>query len=449
MADETVVKTNSKEVKRRAANKNAPPKRVTVADLKDVPKDNLGRVDANAEVTLEEAAKMGALDPQSALTNEMLRRTANGEKLSYGVQHGSEGWDICVQLMKLKGTWPNGRVDVKSIRPEENYPPINDLTAVESGAHMYEYLSRLYSKDQRVTIQLKYYGDSDLRLTCEFVLPARQQQPAAPQQSYGQPPWHSQPWQQPQYPAPGFPPSPGAGYAYPPQQPQAPQQQQQPPAPPALPPQAVQQGMTAQEVGQMLQQQQAWMMQFADYMRQQQPQQPAAPAAPAQPQQPTVIEQMGAFTSMFQGMILPLLRANGTVPDPAAAPAPPKSLLEQVKDLGAIVALGKEMWGSGDAKVDEGMITVLDGPGGTKIPINKESGDMPKGLAMIMGLGSLAEKIETAVKPVAAMRMAQMQQEMERQKQLNQPVQQQQQHQLPSGLPTGLPQTDDDNDPLG
>lgn len=186
-----------------------------------------------------------------------------------------------------------------------------------------------------------------------------------------------------------------------------------------------------------------------EWTRSQQPQQ--APLPPA-PQQPSITELMTAMTSMFSGMILPLMQANGTAPNPAAAP--PKSLLEQGKEMVEFYRMSKEISGDTGEKPDDSKIGMMDGPGDTKIPFNKDTGDIPKGMAMWMGISAMAEKIEKAVAPIGMLHMQRAQMEMEQ-------VKQQQNLQVQTGLPnmpilaTGV-QTqattsvdeDDETDPL-
>lgn len=457
--DNGVVKTNSAEIKRRSSKPRGgqkEKKNITVADLpKDVPRDALGQVNVEAEVSPEAVLAMGGLDPQSMIEHEENRRMAHGQQVQIGQQLGMAGWDRVIYIVKTNGLWPRGRVDIKSLQPPEDCEPILDPTMVETGPALYEYLMRVHARDVPRKVECTYLEGQKIRLKCLFNLPAKQQQQPQPQ-AYGQP----SPGGWPQYPgASAFPPPQAPGYTYPPQPgmfggaPQ-PAQPAQPPMPPALPPQAVQQGMSAQEVSQMMQQQGAYQMQMLEWMRQQQ--QPApAPAQPAYPPPADPLQQMQIMAGMMKDIFIPMMQGSGAVPAPAKTP------LEQITDMAAIIKVGKEMLGiSTDDKTatPESPVTLIDGPGDLKIPLNNKDGELNKTVAIMMGVGSALEEIKGMVGPLVGMKMQQMQMATQVQQPQNPQVQMPQVPALGAGLPQQTQQPvqtqgqpvleDDDNDPL-
>lgn len=209
----------------------------------------------------------------------------------------------------------------------------------------------------------------------------------------------------------------------------------------------------------MMQQQGAYQMQMLEWMRQQQQQQQPAPA-PAQPAYPPPadpLQQMQIMAGMMKDIFIPMMQGSGAVP------APVKTPLEQITDMAAIIKVGKEMLGiSTDDKTatPESPVTLIDGPGDLKIPLNNKDGELNKTVAIMMGVGSALEEIKGMVGPLVGMKMQQMQMATQQaQQQQNPQVQMPQVPALGAGLPQQQTQQpvqtqgqtvpeDDDNDPL-
>lgn len=413
--------------KRKAADKPAD----ETIDLGDIPRDEHGNPAEEGEVDEDTAANLGAMDRDSAVRAARVTAAEQGQKIRFGKGASAADWEEEAHLLRRAGRIGGTRVFLRQVEPKHGGSfldlPAVMAEAVPDGAAMLEHLETQYARpDTVVVVEWRAYYDGKVHRTGTISL-RMMQSAASRQQQQPQAPQQQQPQQQ-QYPYPPPWPYPGAypppqGYGQGPSNPQQPPPQPMPPwqrGPEAPPPQVPPAGasplpadnpwreaydrMSAlyrdvveyerargnqapplpPELAAMMQHQPPpWMQQPAP-VQQPMPAPAAQPAAPPQTPEAKLLESLQFFKSINAAMAD---MRQAFVPEGAAAAGAPAGAAAAVPSAAEVAEAA-------------GRVSTLDGPNGSKIAIDNETGNIRwDQTALLMGgmiLGQIKDVISSA-----------------------------------------------------
>jgi hypothetical protein len=150
---------------------------------KDVPRNPDGSPAQEAEISVERARAIGALDPESAAKNKrlaaVLESKARGETVLYGTQDALELFDM-VKLVDPR-EWSGVRIHIlRQTEPPAQFPPVL-ASSLQTGQGFYEHVARLHAgfgAPASYKVSFRFSGQS--RATGTLYMPESTASPATP-----------------------------------------------------------------------------------------------------------------------------------------------------------------------------------------------------------------------------------------------------------------------------
>jgi hypothetical protein len=111
----------------------------------DIPKNPDGSVQAEAEIEIDQAKKIGALDQESVARNRRDARNINRARHKQPVRWNEE--DARIMFGNVKRAWPTGvRILIKRVEPTpEEYRPV-DIAGLKDSLAFYDYVAKYIHK---------------------------------------------------------------------------------------------------------------------------------------------------------------------------------------------------------------------------------------------------------------------------------------------------------------